>query len=449
MNWKGSFSEKNRYFETENGILYHGDALSVLKTLPDNSVDCIVTSPPYWQKRDYSVEGQLGLESTPKEFVDRLIEVFKEAKRVLKPYGNLFVNIDDTWTGGGHGDDTLKYAGRVNLPKVSWSAEGMPKKKSLALVPELFVVKMVYDEGWILREKVIWSKKVFFYKENKTKGNAMPESVKDRLAHSWEYIYHFTKRQKYYFDLSSLRIKPEYSSDTQQFPRRKELIGEKKGNSNLITMPSSTRNSKYLNGGQNTRSPGGRLVKILASGNADKVSLVKKAVSDVNGYLKKKLKEKGLTVKKLSSVVNIPESQLAHYFRTDLSGASLPSRDVWILLEPMLGLGSYDDYIKEEYKSIIPTNNPDGAKPSDVVQINVKGFPDAHFAVFPEEIPRILITIGCPKDGVVFDPFAGAGTTLFVAEKSGRNWVGIELNPEYCGIIQDRLQPLLRRRRLI
>lgn len=299
-----SFSDDSIFLTTHNGILYKGDALSILKTLPDESVDCIVTSPPYWQKRDYNIDGQIGLEETPVEFVDRLVEVFRETKRVLKPTGNLFVNIDDTWVGGGHGDDTLKYAGRTNLPKPNWSAKGMPKRKSLALVPELFAVKMVYEEGWILREKIIWSKKVFFYKENRTKGNAMPESVKDRLAHSWEYVFHFTKRQKYYFTLDSVRIEPQY--DNIHSARMQELIQSESGHHSSSYMQDITRNSKYLNNNGGTRSPGGRLIRMLVNGEADKLTLVKKAIGDVNAYLKRKLKESRQTVKSLSRLANIP-----------------------------------------------------------------------------------------------------------------------------------------------
>ena len=511
MGWKESLPENSLYLESDRGILYNSDVLSILKALPDNSVDCIVTSPPYWQKRDYGdsafttfegnpdcehewVEqeiglqhenrnnirgkqeevvgrrgttwirkydrqiasvckkcgawyGQLGLEPTPQMFVKHLADIFREAKRVLKPTGNLFVNIDDTWVGGRYEDDTSKYAGGTNLSKPNWSAKGIPKRKSLALVPELFAVKMVYEEGWILREKIIWSKKVFFYKENRTRGNAMPESVKDRLAHSWEYVFHFTKRQKYYFNLGSMRVEPQY--DNIHSARMQELIQSESGHHSSSYMQDITRNSKYLNNNGGTRSPGGRLIRMLVNGEADKLTLVKKAIGDVNAYLKRKLKESRQTVKSLSRLANIPESQLAHYFRTDMSGASIPSRDVWNILKPILGLGNYEDFVKEEYKSLLPSVNPLGANPGNVIQINVRGFSEAHFAVFPEDLPKMLITLGCPEDGIVLDPFAGAGTTLLVADKLRRKWVGIELNPEYCEIINKRLKSRLRRKVLL
>jgi len=391
--------------------------------------------------------GQLGLEPTPQMFVDHLVEIFREVKRVLKPTGSLFVVIDDTWSGSGfgpRGNDNL-YDGRQGH---IWSGlfQNEAPRKSLTLVPELFAIKMVYEEGWILREKIIWAKKVHFYKDRTTYGNAMPESVKDRFSHTWEYIYHFTKSPKYYFNLDAVRVplkaetieRAKYGwnldveSKSDKYPRSTKVIN--------LELAQKIR-SKYLSEGvQNTRSPGGRLAKIIAEGKINQVTLVRKAVCDVNAYLKQKLKESGLTVKKLSEITGIKETQLAHYFRTDLSGAALPSREVWNILKPILKLGDYEDYIKEEYKSVIPSPHPLGANPGDVVQINVRPFKDAHFAVFPPEIPEVLIKVACPENGIVLDPFAGAGTTLVVAEKMGRRWVGIEINPDYCEIIKRRFE---------
>jgi DNA modification methylase len=434
------------YFETKLGKLYCGDALEVLKQLPDESVDVVVTSPPYWSKRDYGEAtikkwsdgwvGQLGLEPTPQMFVEHLVEIFREVKRVLKPTGSLFVNIDDSYLGSHQGYGATKksetgfqwvgqgyYASSRQKPP---TANFTKLRKSMALVPELFAIKMVYEEGWILREKIIWAKKVHFYKDRTTKGNAMPESVKDRFAHTWEYILHFTKRPKYYFNLDAVRV-----------PLKESTIKSQLGK----YLRSGKINSKYLiDKAQNTRSPGGRFAKIIAEGKIGQVTIVRKPITNVNAYLKQKLKEKGLSVKKLAEITGIKETQLAHYFRTDLSGAALPSREVWEILKPILDLDDYENHIREEYKSILPTPNPLGANPGDVVQINIKPFKDAHFAVFPPSIPELLIKAGCPPDGVVLDPFAGAGTTLVVAEKLGRKWIGIEINPDYCEMIKRRFE---------
>ncbi len=508
------------YFETDKGKLYCGNALDVLKELPDESVDLVITSPPYWAKRDYGesaftilggdpdcdhewVEqevglqhenrnnvrgrqeevvgkkgtvwirkynkrkalvcrkcgawfGQLGLEPTPQMFVEHLVEIFREVKRVLKPTGSLFVNIDDTWVGGGawNGGGGRKYkdgewergwVGNATFPSPTTFFKGA-KRKSLALVPELFAVKMVYGEGWILREKIVWAKKVWLYKDKTTKGNAMPESVKDRLSHGWEYILHFTKRPKYYFNLDAVRVplKRETMTRLPTVEARKNVNKERAGERSeevVRVARGRSSSSKYLGeNAKNTRSPGGRLVKIVAEGEESQVALVREAITNVNAYLKRKLKERRLSVRRLSQITGIKETQLAHYFRTDLSGALLPSREVWNILQPILGLDEYEEHVKEEYRSVIPSSRPRGANPGDVVQINVRPFKDAHFAVYPPEIPEVLIKVASPEDGVVLDPFAGAGTTLVVAEKLGREWIGIEINPDYCEIIRNRFK---------
>ena len=381
------------YFKTRLGRLYCGDALEVLKKLPSECVDVVITSPPYWAKRDYgesackvwggdpncdhewefdTVElnlqsrnedfqrpwrdkasgkvvrgfckkcgawyGQLGMEPTPQMFVDHLVEIFREVKRVLKPTGSLFVVIDDTWSQRGKGFGTIdpKYPSGRNTTDIVLPARSKGfdvPQKSLCLVPELFAIKMVYEEGWILREKIIWCKKVHFYKDRTTYGNAMPESVKDRFCHTWEYIYHFTKSQKYHFNLDAVRV-----------PHKESSI-----------------------------------------------------IRDSLGYKTSPMKGR----------YQVPWEK----------------RD-----------GTND-------QSFL---HPLGANPGDVVQINVRPFKDAHFAVFPPEIPEILIKVACPENGIVLDPFAGAGTTLVVAEKMGRKWIGIEINPDYCEIIKRRFESELR-----
>lgn len=460
------------YFKTQLGKLYCGDALEVLKKLPDESVDVVITSPPYWSKRDYGEatvkkwddgwEGQLGLEPTPHMFVDHLVEIFREVKRVLKPTGSLFVVIDDTWAGGGAWNSGGGRSYKEGEWERLWAVESatpapttyfkMVKERSLCLVPELFAIKMVYEEGWVLREKIIWAKKVHLYRDRITVGNAMPESVKNRFAHTWEYIYHFTKKpSKYYFDLDAVRVPLKESTiERAKYPHNTKLV-ELYSDDPHITAEKIEKwqekvlqlvtNSKYLTeSAGNTRSPGGRLAKIIAEGKIDQMTLVREAVTNVNAYLKQKLKEKDLSIKKLAEMTGIKETQLAHYFRTDLSGAALPPREVWEVMKPILDLDDYENHIKEEYKSIIPSPHPLGANPGDVVQINVKPFKDAHFAVFPPDIPELLIKVACPENGTVLDTFAGAGTTLVVAERLGRRWIGIEINPEYCEIIKRRFE---------
>ena len=146
-----------------------------------------------------------------------------------------------------------------------------------------------------------------------------------------------------------------------------------------------------------TASPGGRLVRLLAEGKEDEVTLVRKAIDDVNAYLKRKLKESGLTVKQLAEMIGIKETTLAHYFRTDMSGAAIPPKSVWEVMKPILGLDDYEKHVKEEYKSVLPSPHPEGANAPDVIQINVEPLKDSHYAHFPTKLVSFLIKVGCPE----------------------------------------------------
>jgi DNA modification methylase len=172
-----------------NEIL-HGPALDKLKTLDSESVDCCITSPPYWALRDYKTEGQLGLEPTFQEYITKLVDIFNEVRRVLKKSGACWVNMGDTYSGSG-GAVGRKDTGKLAIPVESYSPNAIRTElpqKSLCLIPERFAIAMV-DQGWILRNKIIWYK-----------PNCMPSSAKDRFTVDWEYLFFFTKSQRYYFE---------------------------------------------------------------------------------------------------------------------------------------------------------------------------------------------------------------------------------------------------------
>lgn len=185
--------------------IIQGDALEVLKTLPNESVDCVVTSPPYFNLRDYQVEGQIGLETTYQEFIQKLVDIFNETKRILKKEGTCFVNLGDTYAGGGFGADTnLENTKQFTNTGTIESRDKIAQlrkqnkqisQKSLMMIPERFAIAMM-DAGWILRNKLVWIKR-----------NAMPESVNDRWKKAHEYIFFFTKSKKYYFNLDKIRTK--------------------------------------------------------------------------------------------------------------------------------------------------------------------------------------------------------------------------------------------------
>lgn len=166
----------------------HGDSLTVLKSFPDEFIDCIVTSPPYYGLRNYGVEGQIGIEKTPQEYISNLMKIMNECKRVLKKTGSLWVNIGDSYGGTGDkkGYKDPKYKEGRNGQDSSLTKNLNPK--SLLGIPERFVIAMT-DSGWIRRNTIIWHK-----------PNAMPSSAKDRFTVDFEYFYFFTKSPKYYFE---------------------------------------------------------------------------------------------------------------------------------------------------------------------------------------------------------------------------------------------------------
>lgn len=253
----------------ENRVL-QGNALERLRQLPDNSIDCIVTSPPYYGLRSYPLAatiwdedddcdhewiesetpptdditdcekyeepesgmfcvhchgwcGQLGQEPTPDMYVDHLVQIFKEAKRVLKPTGSLFINIDDTYNNGGSYTPetigTTKVSGAVlsSLPDKKAYVEDLPKKCRMG-IPERFKLRMI-EKGWICRNDIIWDK-----------AGGKPNSVKCRRTNTHEMVYHFVNGQDYYFDLDTIR------EPLRQMPQMDGVNGKNPGS--IVRVPS-------------------------------------------------------------------------------------------------------------------------------------------------------------------------------------------------------------------
>jgi site-specific DNA-methyltransferase (adenine-specific) len=299
-----------------------GDALSILKTIPDESIDCVVTSPPYWALRDYGVAGQIGLEPNIEEYLEKLLSVFDEIKRVLKPAGTCWINFGDTYankTKGGHcnkpqGNMYDSLSRRATFPKIKTALNIPPK--SLCLIPSRFAVEMT-ERGWILRNEIIWHK-----------PNAMPQSVKDRFTVDFEKIFFFVKNRKYFFQRQFEQLKN---------PQR----------------------------------------------------------------LKRRLLDFSKVHKQAESYWTSRKLQTSDKRRLRMLKTGRNKRCVWS----------------------IGTTNFDGD----------------HFAVYPERLVETPILAGCPEDGIVLDPFVGSGTTAAAARKLNRQFIGIELNPEYVKLAEKRL----------
>jgi len=297
--------------------ILQGDVIEQLRKLPGDLVDCIVTSPPYWSLRDYGVDGQIGMEEHPKDYINKLVEVFHEVKRVLKPAGTVFLNIGDTYYGKMNFTEDYASSGKVhqwrpdkplreNLPKTNWL---QPKQK--LLIPERIAIAM-QEQGWILRNSIIWYK-----------TNHMCASVTDRLTCAYEPVFFFTKSKQYYFNLNAIRKAPQPST--------------------------ITRNNYGHNGSKSGQ-----------------------------------------------EAISRPR-EAGEFF------------------------------------------NPLGANPGDMWSIATESSKSTHIATFPTKLVKQCIKCGCPDNGLVMDIFAGSGTTLYVARRLARHYLGIELNEKYVEIARRRL----------
>ncbi|MGB2756334.1 MAG: site-specific DNA-methyltransferase [Acidimicrobiia bacterium] len=321
------------------GQVLVGDAVERLKSIPDQSVDCLVTSPPYFRLRNYGHRGQLGLEDGVHEWVANLVAVLGEARRTLTDTGTVWLNVGDSYSR-------------------SRSTGAAPK--SLVLAPERLLVALAAD-GWWVRNKVVWAK-----------PNPMPTSVGDRLATTWEPVFLLTKSPRYFFDLDAVRVPHKSRPGRQRWD------------------------------------PG-------------------------------------------------PIPNLVPEWQGPLAGNNS-------------GLG--------RLKASGLAGHPLGKNPGDVWRITTSNFRGGHHATYPEALVERPILAGCPakvcrrcntpwtrepvdrtvstpeigairprcrcragtRPGVVLDPFLGSGTTAVVAERLDRDWIGIDVNPRFAAIAQQRIE---------
>ena len=317
-----------------------GDATARLRDLPDDSVDMVVTSPPYFRLRDYQADGQLGLEAHVADWVRQLRPVAEQVARVLVPGGTCWLNLGDTYS--------------------THLSQGAPRK-GLLLGPERLALALM-DDGWLIRNKIIWAK-----------TNSMPTSARDRLACKYEVVYLLVRSPRYFFDLDAIRV------------------------------------------AHRTRPPKPRPVSSRAP-------------------------------------------------------TARGQRPAW------RGPNGHSDDGLKRLRAAGLVGHPLGKNPGDVWPMSISNFRGAHFATFPEHLVERVIRAGCPErrclrcqrpwrrtvrrlgrtalrgalrascdcpvanePGLVLDPFLGAGTTALVAERLGRDWLGIELNPGFAQLAEQRL----------
>jgi DNA modification methylase len=314
--------------------IYNEPCLETLKKMPNEFIDCVITSPPYWQLRDYGYEGQWGLEPTFNQYLENLWSMMDEIYRVLKPSGTVWINLGDTYntiSGGIRGlERAKKNNSKASISKKNILGQGFQqqkcdeiKNKCLLLIPHRFAIGCI-DRGWILRNDVIWAKR-----------NGMPEPVTDRFTKKHEYFFFMVKQEKYFFDLDAIRDKHKESS------LQRIEYGWKSEHDSIGSIDTDKMGDRFCNPlGKN---PG------------------------------------------------------------DVS-------DFWD----------------------IPT------KPSS----------NEHYASYNDSLIKKPILAGCPKDGIVYDPFMGTGSTAEAALRSQRKFIGSEMSEKYLKICNQRLSPIINQTEL-
>lgn len=392
-------------------MILPGDCLTQLKTLPDESVDCCISSPPYYGLRDYGINGQIGLEPSPDEYVGKLVEVFREVRRVLKKEGTLWLNLGDSYTANGKSSPhsglsacSDRCAPRKNIRKpfcyengeLEYPARSIPdglKPKDLIGIPWMVAFALRAD-GWYLRSDIIWHK-----------PNCMPESVTDRPTKSHEYLFLLSKSQRYFYD------------------------------SEAIKEPNTEGTQKRLSSGPvNPIGKEGTKASISRGDGGGKYEVA-------NGRNKR-------------TVWTIPTKPFpgSHF-------ATFPEK----LVEPCILAGTsekgYCPACGAAWQRVVKTQRMLDGKPSN--DLHSMRHSDPHAPSWAQGIghwrintvtnslgwrPSCFCILDCawpgPQPAVVLDPFFGAGTVGVVAKKLGRRYIGIELNPDYISMAKARVQKI-------
>lgn len=384
-------------FETNSVTVYQGHVLDVLREMPDESVDCCVTSPPYWGLRDYGVAGQIGLEKTPEEYVAVMVEVFREVRRVMRKHGTLWLNLGDSYAGswgaqgrsGSMSERSVVQARSIAAHPKNVSRTGSVdpasglKPKDLVGIPWRVACALQAD-GWYLRSDIIWSK-----------PNPMPESVTDRPTKSHEYVFLLSKSERYFFDQEAVRETGSTGSWGEMPPiGGVKQVGAKGNNTYSGNTPPS-------DGRRNIRS-----VWTIATQPYPEAHFATFPRELPERCIKAGCPEHVCSEcgKARERITERPTGPTFAPLAIEDSGA-LPN-----------GRGTHRN-MGARYQKHLNENPP-----------QTVGFTDCgHNAYVP---------------GVVLDPFAGSGTTLAVARDLGRKSIGIELNPDYIRLIEKRCAQL-------
>jgi DNA modification methylase len=387
---------------TEQRIIA-GDCIAGMRTLPDASVHCCVTSPPYWGLRDYGHDGQIGLESTPEAYVARMVEVFREVRRVLRDDGTLWLNLGDSYCGGG-GYAPDAPCNRRRAEGESWGSmnafsvrEGEARKKSrpgytppglkakdLVGIPWRVAFALQTD-GWWLRQDIIWAK-----------PNPMPESVLDRCTKAHEYVFLLTKSERYYYDADAVSEKASGRECGNVKATKAARSGDKKHRTaaNLHAIAAAETRNRRSVWTITTKPYSGAHFAVMPP------DLVEPCI-------------KAGCPEQCCPDCGAPFAPVVERQQGDTEAAMRPKKTG--------GMAS-----KTSTLSLSGNGSAEWAKRGG--RTSVVGWAPACDCVAPGAVP-----------GTVLDPFAGSGTTLAVAVELGRNAIGCELNPAYIALAQQRI----------
>ena len=382
-----------------------GDCIDSMKKLPDESVDMCVTSPPYYGLRNYQNDEQIGLEATLGGYINNMVMVFEEVRRILKPHGTLWLNLGDSYNGsGGAGGDYAKGGMREGQPKYPGRKEPTLKRKEIMGVPWR-VAFALSEAGWFLRQDIIWNK-----------PNCMPEPVKDRCTKNHEYIFLLTKQEKYYYDHDAIRepvkedsIKRSQNSWDSDHPST-GFHGE-----GIHTDKMGTR---FVN-------PKGRNKRTVWTVNPKPYKGAHFAVFPpdlIEPCILAGTSAKGCCSKCGKPYVRLTEKKDLGI--TDAMKASGANAE-----------GTYEGNDTKDYAPTTMSSQTPGTVKQRTLDAMSKG----------------IVTVGwevdcdCDADitpAVVLDPFGGSGTTAGVAIKHGRSAILCELNPDYAELIPARIESI-------
>ncbi len=361
--------------------IHCGDSFDLMQQLEQESIDFCMTSPPYWGLRDYGVEGQLGLEEHPNQYIKKLVTGLNIFKKKLKKTGSLYLNIGDTYFGGGQGGGN--YGGKEVCPENQYGHIKVKEKsnwlqpKQLMLMPSRIAIAL-QEDGWILRNDIIWFK-----------PNPMPSSVKDRLNTTFEHLFHFVKSKKYYYDLDSIR--EAHQEQSIERATRRDLT------QNTQYRIQSNRDGEHGRVHPSGKNPGDVIKQPYSVQPRDKDIVEYRNLPEIKEfafYINEMRKAKGLTIEEIEERFG---NQAPHHW---FNAESFPSKEDYLKLKEMLGLADfYDKQMTEIFnKPAEKINNPNGKNPGDFFQITTQPFPEAHFAVYPVALCEKPIKSSVPNE---------------------------------------------------